>query len=41
MQHTPRVVDDFVGVDAHCVWLWMCVATSEEMCIGVDDCIHE
>ena len=40
-EHTPRVVDDFVRADAHCVWMWMCmyyvakrVSSAQDNCPG-------
>ena len=38
MQHTPRVVDDFVDVDTHCVRMCVCMCLLQRMnwCIGRD-----
>lgn len=42
-QHTPRVVDDFVDVDTHCVWMCvrMRVWRDVKRCMGLDAFVDE
>ena len=46
LQHTPRVVDDFVDVDTHFVRICMCVCACGDKekvrsCLGLDVFVHE
>jgi hypothetical protein len=45
MQHTPRVVDDFVDVDTHFVRMCMCVCVwrqvKREWCMSLDVFVHK